>query len=262
MTTRSRTAPQVLVVANQKGGVGKTTTAVNLAAILASEAHGKRVLLVDMDAQGNASFHVNLIDTTRRPPIYKLLIEEEPVRDVIKSTGFGFDLIASGTGNVVTELALPTLEDGTHALTKALAPVADDYDIVICDCPPGLGSLLSCALVAADKVIVPMPLQAFPIVGFTQLTGAMTRAKKHNPKLRIGALFPTLTNTRTRLAKVLGAELAESCEGALMETTVRINNKLAEASLKQQPITVYDPDSNGAKDYQALAKELIAKAIA
>jgi chromosome partitioning protein len=251
-----------LAVVNQKGGVGKTTTAVNLAAILGAE-FKKRVLLIDLDPQGHASLvSGDLRDQSKRPPIYRVLVEEESVASQVQKTAFGFDLLAGGIGNAVTEMHLTSSGEGAEALAVALRAVEDDYDVVILDCPPSLGQLMVCALGAADKVIVPMPLQPLPMDGLEQLLGRIKRAQSINPKLQLGAIFVTNTDERTRVAKLLRAELDEHCADVLLEQVVRRNTSLAEATFKRRPVTLYDPGSPGAQDYSTLAAELVQRGLA
>lgn len=244
----------VVAMANQKGGVGKTTSAVNLAAVFAE---GRRVLLIDMDAQRNASIHCGA-PVYEQAPVRKLLGGGCSAREAATLTPFGFDLIASGRDAAQAEIDLSVRQDALFALSDALAPHAADWDLVICDCPPHLGWLSSTALGAAHVVVVPMVLQTLPLEGLGQLAESITRVRRSNPSLRVGAVFATNCNPRTRLAgSVLEAIRKAPGFSKLAETRIRVDTELAEAPGAGVPILQYAPHSRGAADYRALARELV-----
>jgi chromosome partitioning protein len=252
----------ILAFANQKGGVGKTTSTVSLAATLAAAPHLKRVLLVDLDPQGHASLiSGSLRDQTRRPPIYRVLVEGEPIREHLRTTGYGFDLLAGGIGNSVTEKQLGDIDDGAELLAKALSEVVDAYDVVLIDCPPNLGQLLVCAFGAADYVIVPIQYESLPIDGLELILAKIKKAQSINPKLALGAIMVTRSNERTRLAQHLRAEITEQCGALVLEQVVRQDIKIGEAAFKEIPITAHNMMAPGALDYAAVAAEMVQRGL-
>lgn len=249
----------VLAITNQKGGVGKTTSAVNLASIFGLD-HKRRTLLIDLDPQGHASEHVNQ-RINKKPPVYQVLVDGASLLDVRVTTMYGFDLIIGGNDTAIAEMHLMASQN-VMALAEALEGLEQHYDVVILDCPPSLGQLLICALLAATDIVVPMPLQFLPVDGFSTLLNRIERARRMNPKLRLAAVFPTNSNERTTLAKLIRNDLAEKCGDAFIPDAIRINVALAEASAAKKPVTHHAPDSPGAEDYRTLASALIQKGVA
>lgn len=248
---------RTLAIANQKGGVGKTTTAVNLAAVLAEQ--GKRVLLVDLDPQGNASSHVGMrID--KQSPAALVLMGLSSAASSVRSSDFGFDVLPGGKATRVAETHLTMNPDDAGHLREQLR-ASDAWDVVLLDCPPSLGFILHAALLAADGVIVPMALEALPLEGLSDLLGTIDKQRAHNPGLLLSAIFATKSDERTVLARDVLASLKKHCGAALLKTIIRRNVALAAAPAAEQPITLYAPTSAGAEDYRALAGELVGKGV-
>src|SRR4051812_16764369 len=256
-----------VAVANQKGGVGKTTTAVNLARALAAMPKGLRILLMDLDPQGHAS----LISGDRRledeevTDVYRALYNKTLLRQLRKTTQYKYDLIAGGAYSAKLELHLadPTELNKEGRLLDRIKEIASEYDYVVLDCPPSLGLILLNALVAADKVLVPMPLEPLPVDGFIKLWNKITQVQKINLRLELAGVFVINTDEREVLARHLRGELEEVMAAAgirdkFWSIKVRRNVALREAKKHNKPVLDYDPKSAGAKDYNAIAARLVA----
>lgn len=248
---------RIVAITNQKGGVGKTTTAVNLASAATDDLH-LRALLIDLDPQGHASLHVGLRKMLR-PPVYRVLVDEEPLIDHVQRCDFGFDVLASGSGSAIAELHL-TSHANHEQLRTALDPYLARWDCVVIDCPPSLGQLLMCALTCAHNVIVPMPLEFLNVDGFAQLCARIESIQRFNPGLRMAGVLATKTDERTQLAQLLRAELAES-DTVMFDHAIRRNTQLAAAPWAGKPIAHHDPRSKGAADYRALVGELHERGV-
>jgi chromosome partitioning protein len=245
-----------VAIANQKGGVGKTTSAVNLAAAFAES--GRRVLLIDLDPQGHAAMHLGARDDDD-PPVAHLLSGRKSLDQVAQPTPFGFDIVASGRSLADTEYLL-TSKTALTALADALEPFRDRWDLAVLDCPPSVGMLAMNAFYAADRIVVPMKLQALSLDSLALLQESLDRVGRFKPGgCTVGAIFATDSDDRTKLAKSIIEVLkeAEGGFGKLAATRIRRCTELAQAPGAHMPITAFAPKSNGAIDYRALASELV-----
>lgn len=247
-----------IAIANQKGGVGKTTTAINIATALA--ATGWKSLLIDLDPQGNASTGIGIGSNDRGMSSYELLIEDAPLLSCIQSTNIpGLDIIPATVDLSGAEVELVSVEDRTFRLRKALAD-AVGYDICVIDCPPSLGLLTLNALSAADTLLVPLQCEFFALEGLSHLLQTVERVQQRfNPDLGIVGVALTMFDRRNRLTDQV-AEDVRSCLGNLVfETPIPRNVRLSEAPSHGLPALVYDHNCAGSRAYMALARELIAR---
>lgn len=250
---------KTLAITNQKGGVGKTTTCVNLAASLA--ANHKKVLLVDLDPQGNASTGSGVDKAHLKYSIYHVLIGEKTLKEVIvASEKGGFDIapsnreLAGAEVELVNELARET------RLKAAIAQLGDVYDYVLLDCPPALNLVTVNALTAADTVMIPMQCEYYALEGLSDLVNTIKKVRAHlNPKLEIEGLLRTMFDNRNMLASQVSAQLVSHFGDKVYNTVIPRNIRLAEAPSYGLPVLMYDKLSKGAVAYLALAKEIIVK---
>jgi chromosome partitioning protein len=248
----------ILAIANQKGGVGKTTTAINLGAGLG--ALERRVLLVDCDPQGNATR--GLGGKATPPHLYHALSGEVPIAEAIRSSGFpNLDLVPSQRDLVGIEVELVGEKGWETRLKRVLGEVADRYDTILIDCPPSLGHLTVNALTAADGLLVPLQCEYFALEGISELLATVKRIQGSlNPKLVIAGIVLTMYDDRTNLSKDVAEEIRSHFAEKVYETVVPRNIRLAEAPSHGLPIFQYDIKSRGAEAYLALARELIRRA--
>ena len=248
----------VLAITNQKGGVGKTTTAINLGAALA--ALERRVLLVDCDPQGNATRGLGV--EPEPPHLYHVLSGQVPIGEAIRDTGFpNLSLVPAGRDLVGVEVEFVGLEGWQYRLRRALAPVVADFDLVLLDCPPSLGHLTVLALAAAERVLVPLQCEYFALEGISALIKTLRRVRGNsNPRLALGGILLTMHDERTNLSREVSAEVRRHFGRQVFETVVPRNVRLAEAPSYGQPILQYDIKSRGAEAYLALARELLGRA--
>ena len=248
---------RVLAVVNQKGGVGKTTTAINLGAALA--AMECRVLLVDCDPQGNATRGLGV--EVEDAHLYQVLTDQVDPREAPQPTGFPFlDVIPAGRDLVGVEVEFVGLEGWQWRLARALLAVRDNYSVVLLDCPPSLGHLTINALVAADGVLVPLQCEYFALEGISALVSTVRRVKATmNADLSIAGILLTMHDERTNLSKDVAKEVREHFGDLVFQTIVPRNVRLAEAPSYGVPVLSYDIKSRGAAAYLALAREVLAR---
>ena len=252
-------AVKVIAVANQKGGVGKTTTSVNLAAALA--AMEKRVLLVDLDPQGNATVSVGLNKGDLKATAFELMVEQQPLSDVVTPLEtFGLHCVPADGDLTAAEVALLSVDDREQRLKAALSGGASVYDFVIIDCPPSLNMLTLNALVAADSVLITMQCEYFALEGLSALMETINTVRQTvNPSLRIEGILRTLYDPRNALTNEVSEQLHQHFEGLVYRTVIPRNVKLAEAPSHGLPGIVYDRLSRGATAYMALAGEFMRR---
>lgn len=248
---------RVIAVANQKGGVGKTTTAVNLAAYLAEM--GKRVLLIDIDPQGNATTGVGLEKKKLNTSVYHVLIEEMPLREVIRPTAVSGLYAAPATIDLAgAEIELVPLISRELRLRRAVDPVKTDFDLILVDCPPSLGLLTINALTAADRVLIPIQCEYYALEGLTQLMNTIKLVQTHlNPALQLEGVVLTMFDGRTNLSIQVVEEVKRYFRGKVFRSIVPRNVRLSEAPSHGKPISIYDPKSRGGEVYRELAREVL-----
>ncbi|MDR2837521.1 MAG: AAA family ATPase [Azonexus sp.] len=250
---------KTLAITNQKGGVGKTTTAVNLAATLAAE--GKRVLLIDMDPQGNATTGSGITKKEALPTVYQLLIGAASLNEVCLRTAFAYDILPANRELAGAEVELIELDEREYRLKNALRANRDSYDFVLIDCPPALNMLTVNALVAADSVLIPMQCEYYALEGLSDLVETLRKVRAHlNPRLEIEGLLRTMYNNQSTLTQQVSNELESHFGNKVYQTIVPRNVRLAEAPSYGKPVIAFDKNSKGAQAYIALAKEMIERA--
>lgn len=249
---------KIIAVTNQKGGVGKTTTAINLSACLA--ALKKRVLLVDLDPQGNATSGVGKANADSNT-VYDVLIGEAEAKDAILETGYGtLDLIPTAIELAGAEIELVGMDDRELLLKNALNTVRDQYDYILIDCPPSLSLLTINALSAADSVLIPIQCEYYALEGLGALMNTVKlMRRKLNPELGIAGILLTMFDSRTNLCAQVVHEVRAHFPNEVFETMIPRNVRLSEAPSYGQPIHIYDGRCIGAKAYGELAKELIER---
>ncbi|GHF90154.1 ParA family protein [Thalassotalea marina] len=250
---------KIIAIANQKGGVGKTTTAVNLAASLA--ATKRQVLLIDLDPQGNATMGSGIDKYDVHATCYELLVEEKPFEDVVcKDTSGIYHLIAANTDVTAAEIKLMEFFAREQRLKNALAPIRANYDYIIIDCPPSLNMLTVNAMTAADSVLVPMQCEYYALEGLTALMDTISQLQAVvNGDLAIEGILRTMYDPRNRLANDVSEQLKRHFGDKVYRTVIPRNVRLAEAPSFGAPVMYYDKSSTGAKAYLALAGEMLRK---
>ncbi len=249
----------IISFTNQKGGVGKTTSAVNIAASLG--ALDKKVLLVDMDPQGNASTGVGLIERGDLNTIYDVIVGGTDIKSAIYTTEFkNLDLIPSVIGLAGAEIEISQTEHRERLLKRALNSISDDYDYVIIDCPPSLSLLTINALVASDGFIIPVQCEYYALEGLVQLMNSVSAVQEYyNPELRLTGILVTMYNARLNFSGRIMDDLRAHYPNEIFNTAITRNVRLSEAPAFGTPVLYYDKFSKGAQSYLTLAQELIAR---
>ena len=248
---------RTIAVVNQKGGVGKTTTAVNLTAALHDL--GLKTLLCDFDPQANGTSGLGVDKRKAKYSVYDVIINDVPARDAIVQTKYG-DVLPSSADLAGAAVELIGMENREHQLEKALAQVKDDYDVIFVDCPPSLEMLTLNGLCAADSILVPVQCEYFALEGLSDLMGTLRMVKRRiNPRLEIFAVALTMYDGRTNFCAQVAEEVRRHFPGKVFLTVIPRNIRLAEAPSHGIPVTAYDRSSRGALAYKAMAEEFIKK---
>jgi chromosome partitioning protein len=249
---------RIFAVANQKGGVGKTSTAVNLAASLA--AAERRVLVVDMDPQANASSGLGWPPDRVDRHVYEALLGEPAAPRIVKTELANLDLLPAHADLVGAEIELVAMADRQTRLRQALAPVRGGYEFVFVDCPPSLGLLTLNALVAADEVLIPLQCEYYALEGLARLLGTIDRVRAQlNPVLVVGGVLLCMVDPRLNLTQQVEREVREHLDGKVFQTVIPRNVRISESPSFGKPILLYDIDSRGCQSYLMAARELLAR---
>jgi chromosome partitioning protein len=249
---------RIFVIANQKGGVGKTSIAVNLSASMAH--YGRRVLLVDLDPQGNATTGSGIDKTACENTVYGVLLGEHPARAAIHKCEGNYDIVASNRELAGAEVELIAMERREYRLRDALADVVKDYDFVVIDCPPALNMLTVNGFAAADAVIIPMQCEYYALEGLSDLVGTLRKVKQNlNPRIEIEALVRTMYDPRSTLTVQVSDELKRHYGEKVFDTVIPRNIRIAEAPSFGKPVLLHDPASKGALAHLQFARELLER---
>ena len=250
---------KIIAFSNQKGGVGKTTTCVNMSAYFAQK--GYKCLIVDLDPQGNATSGLGFAKSEIRNSVYNVMIDEMPIEQaVIKTCVDGLDILPSSIDLAGAEVELVYLKDREHVLARALESAKKTYDFIAIDCPPSLGLLTINALAAANTVIIPIQSEYYALEGLSQLMNTIKLVVKHlNPSLKIEGVVLTMNDNRATISKQISAEIRKYFGKRVFDTVIPRNIRLAEAPSHGKPIALHDTRCSGAKAYHALTEEYLAR---
>lgn len=251
---------KVIAIANQKGGVGKTTTAINLSACMAET--GKKVLIIDLDPQGNTTSGLGIDKTKEENTVYELMLDECTIKEAIKKVDIdgveNLSIIPANVNLAGAEIELLGINDKEFILKNAVDYVADDYDYIFIDCPPSLNMLTVNAMTTADSVLVPIQCEYYALEGISQLLHTIDLVHNRlNEKLKINGVVFTMYDGRTNLSNEVVASVKNNLNTKIYKTIIPRNVRLAEAPSHGLPINIYDPKSAGAESYRNLAKEII-----
>ena len=250
---------KVISIANQKGGVGKTTSSINLAASLAAIEHP--TLIIDIDPQSNTTSGLGIEPSTVTNSIYEVMIGSVDIADTIRQTELDFlDIVPAHINLVGAEIEMIDREQRERILTRAIEELRDKYDFIIIDCPPSLGLLTINALTASDSIVIPVQCEYFALEGLGQLLNTIKIVRQHlNPSLDIEGVVVTMYDTRTRLSNQVAEEVKRYFDDRVFKTVIARNVRLAEAPSFGKPALLYDSTSVGAKNYLSLASEIIKR---
>ncbi|MEM9444662.1 MAG: ParA family protein [Verrucomicrobiota bacterium] len=250
---------KIFAIVNQKGGVGKTTTAVNLSAALTEL--GKRVLLIDLDPQANTTSGLGM-EAQQGMSLYPVLISEKAIEDQIQRTPYAdLDIITSEIDLAGVEIELAALESPIHRVKETLEPMRsnESYDYAIIDCPPSVGILMTSALVAADGLIIPVQCEFYAMEGVTKIMDLVSKMEALNPSLSICGVIMTMYDARTRISQQVVADVREYLGNMVFETVIPRSVRISEAPSFGEPITKYDQWGIGSRNYRALAEEFVQR---
>ncbi len=250
---------KIIAFSNQKGGVGKTTTCVNMSAYLASM--GKKILIVDLDPQGNATTGLGFNKSEIKNSVYNAMIDDLPIQDAVVRTQIdGLDILPSSIDLAGAEVELVYKKEREHVLKKVLEIARSSYDYITIDCPPSLGLLTINALAAADKVIIPIQSEYYAMEGLSQLMNTIKLVKKHlNPSLQIDGVVLTMSDNRAIISRQISAEIRKFFGKSVYDTVIPRNIRLSEAPSHGVPIMLHDTRCAGAKAYLALTEEFLER---